>query len=271
MKHNTANQYTATILTIAGSDPFGGAGIQADCKTIHALGGYALSVATALTSQNSLGVESVYTPPVEVFKSQLNCLLDDIKIDALKIGMLSSLENVQTVIELIQQYSLKNIVLDPVLISTSGHRLLNPDAIALLTEKLFPLTTLITPNIPEALLLTKQEKLDQLTEKNLLKLAPNILLKGGHNTNSKQATDTLYQNNRAVKTFQANWVKTNHTHGTGCVLSSAIATQLALGNPLNQAIQQAKEYLSQQLNQSNQLKLSYHNQSNQRREPIKQP
>ncbi len=261
-------QKTPVILTIAGSDPYGGAGIQVDIKTIHALNGYALSVPTALTSQNSQGVASSFTPCAKVFKSQLTTLLTDIKIDAIKIGMLPSVAVVQELIKILKKHQFKIIVYDPVIISSSGYKLIDNDAIELIKQQLLPLISLLTPNIPEANLLTNKKDNDDIAHTFYSMGLKNILIKGGHNKDCDYAIDYLYQQNLPVESFKQAWIKTSHTHGTGCVLSSAITTLLSQQVNLVNAIDEAKMFLTDKLNQSNDLKIHYKNQLTARKEPI---
>jgi hydroxymethylpyrimidine kinase/phosphomethylpyrimidine kinase/thiamine-phosphate diphosphorylase len=258
----------ATVLTIAGSDPYGGAGIQVDIKTIHALGGYALSVPTALTVQNSHTVSSSYPPPAEVFKLQLNSLEEDINIDAIKIGMLPTLEVVQELISFLQVNSFNYIVYDPVIVSTSGYKLVSNEAIDLIKNKLLPLISLLTPNLSEAKLLTAEDDDLKVAQKFYEMGLKNVLIKGGHAQNCEQAIDYLYQQNKEPIGFKAGWVKTNHTHGTGCVLSSAIATLLAQGQTLERAVAGAKEFLTNRLEKSEHLKIIYKDSKKTRKEAI---
>ena len=181
-----SREYTPTVLTIAGSDPYGGAGIQIDCKTIHALGGYAFSVPTALTAQSSQGVSAVESTSPEIFRMQLETLLDDVKVDAVKIGMLANAEIISIVAKVIDKYDLKNIVLDTVLVSSSGKMLLEPSAIDLMVKELFPRVDLITPNLPEinTLLdtsyLGKKDEITDIANAFFERGVNAVLIKGGH-------------------------------------------------------------------------------------------
>lgn len=264
---------TATVLTIAGSDPYGGAGIQVDAKTIHTLGGYAMSVPTALTAQNSQGVFDVYPVSVEALQKQLEVLLDDIQVDAVKIGMLANAEVVHCVSETINRYSLKNIVLDTVLVSSSGRDLLAPDALEVLKAELLPLADVITPNLPELnrLLDASYQGLEQEMPSigdQLWQLGvKSAVIKGGHSAGDC-CIDYLLQPGVEVEDFYAERVQTTHTHGTGCVFSSAIATSLAKGKTLSEGVQRAKAFLTVKLKASDSLKLSYYQISENRREPI---
>lgn len=235
-----------TALTIAGSDSCGGAGIQADIKTMTANGVYAMSAITALTAQNTTGVSDIYEVSPEFLEAQMEAIFEDITPDAIKIGMVSSGELIKTIAENLKKYNGKNIVLDPVMVATSGAKLISDDAIATLKECLIPLATVITPNIPEA------EVLSEMTisnEEDMIKAAAFIsdkyncavLCKGGHSIND--ANDLLYSNGE-YKWFYGKRINNPNTHGTGCTLSSAIASNLAKGRDLNESVEKAKAYIS---------------------------
>lgn len=235
-----------TALTIAGSDSCGGAGIQADIKTMTANGVYAMSAITALTAQNTTGVSDIYEVSPEFLEAQLTAIFEDIKPDAIKIGMVSSSELIKTIAANLKKYNGKNIVLDPVMVATSGAKLISDDAIATLKEELIPLATVITPNIPEA------EVLSEMTisnEEDMIKAAAYIsekyncavLCKGGHSIND--ANDLLYSNG-TYHWFYGKRIDNPNTHGTGCTLSSAIASNLAKGRDLNESVEKAKAYIS---------------------------
>ena len=235
-----------TALTIAGSDSCGGAGIQADIKTMTANGVYAMSAITALTAQNTTGVSDIYEVSPEFLEAQLTAIFEDIKPDAIKIGMVSSIELIKTIAVYLKKYNGKNIVLDPVMVATSGAKLISDDAIATLKEELIPLATVITPNIPEA------EVLSEMTisnEEDMIKAAAYIsekyncavLCKGGHSIND--ANDLLYSNG-TYHWFYGKRIDNPNTHGTGCTLSSAIASNLAKGRDLNESVEKAKAYIS---------------------------
>ena len=269
-----STNYTPTVLTIAGSDPYGGAGIQVDTKVIHALDGYAFSVITALTSQNSTGVKEVFPTPAMHFKMQLETLLKDIKIDAVKIGMLANAEMISIVAEAIDYYKLKNIVLDTVLVSSSGKRLLEPSAITLMVEELFPRVDLITPNIPEvnALLDTqysgKSNEIQEMAQGLFDLGAKAVLIKGGHSKDNENATDHLVEDRCTPIIFTTMRLHTRHTHGTGCVLSSAIATSLAKNEGLDKSVQIAKDFLYQKLHTSGSIMFKYYHENSDRKEPL---
>jgi hydroxymethylpyrimidine/phosphomethylpyrimidine kinase len=267
-----SNRPTPTVLTIAGFDPYGGAGVGLDSKVIHALGGYALSTITALTVQNSLGVLEVSPTAIPLFKRTLFSLLDDMKVDAVKIGMLANREMIEVVVEAIEKYHLEKIVLDTVLVSSSGKRLLEESAIETMVEKLFPLVELITPNIPEAQTLTHSLDVSDVTSlaSSCMTLGTKgVLVKGGHSQDSCLAEDYFYSKEGEAFFVTSPRVQTTHTHGTGCFLSSAIATELAKSTPLPLAIERAKAFLYAQMKEATErLNLHYTNPSPQRREPL---
>ena len=235
-----------TALTIAGSDSSGGAGIQADIKTMTMNGVYAMSAITALTAQNTVGVRSIMESTPEFLKDQIDAVFEDIYPNAVKIGMVSSAELIEVIAERLNCYGAKNIVVDPVMVATSGSELMKSSAISALTEKLLPIATLVTPNIPEAEVLSGRTI---ATKEDMLSVAKYIgdsygcavLLKGGHNIND--ANDLLYANGE-YKWFCGKRIDNPNTHGTGCTLSSAIASNLAKGYDLDTSIQRAKDYIS---------------------------
>lgn len=234
------------ILTIAGSDCSGGAGIQADIKTITAHKMYAMSAITALTAQNTTGVYGVLEATPEFIGQQLDCIFTDIPPDAVKIGMLSNGRIIEIVAEKLKEYGAKNIVLDPVMIATSGSKLLSDLAIDSLKTKLLPIADIITPNIAEAESLsgiTIETTVQMLEAAELLaKMLPGyILIKGGHLPDS--ADDLLYANGRATW-FRSAKISNPNTHGTGCTLSSAIACNLAQGDNMHDSVQSAKAYIT---------------------------
>jgi hydroxymethylpyrimidine/phosphomethylpyrimidine kinase len=240
-----------SVLTIAGSDSGGGAGIQADIKSISANGAYAATVITASTAQNTMGVTDIHGLPLSHIKAQLEAVLSDIEFGAIKIGMLYSAEVIELVRTMLKSYDAKNIVLDPVMVSTSGRRLLSSDAIESL-KAFLPHTSLITPNIPEAQLLLG-ERIDLANMESSVKaiakkFSVSVLLKGGHLENSERMTDMLYlKAQKRVVVIHNPVVSTKNTHGTGCSLSSAIATHLALGHELEEAVVKSCRYLNQAL------------------------
>jgi len=236
------------VLTIAGSDSGGGAGIQADIKAISACGCYAASAITAITVQNTLGVQAVEPVSVPVIEGQIRAVLDDIGADAIKIGMLHSSEVVLAVARLLKEYAIRNVVLDPVMVSTSGHRLIEESAIDALKNDLIPFARVITPNLPEAEILLgqpigNQAEMAQAAQTLGQQLQVSVLLKAGHLKES-QLEDVLYEHstNRCYR-YSSPRIYTNNTHGTGCTLSSALASFLAKGYALNKAVEQAILYM----------------------------
>lgn len=253
----THHRRIPNVLTIAGSDPSGGAGIQADLKTFSALGTYATSVITALTAQNTQGVRGVHPAPVEFIRLQLETLLDDVEIDAVKIGMVASREVAETIRDTLQARRPRWIVLDPVMVAKSGDVLVDAAGIAAVRDVLVPLADLITPNLPEAAVLLDLPP--PTTRAAMLAMAPqlaalgagSVLLKGGHLL-TESCPDLL------IKGAETHWLEgtriaTSNLHGTGCTLSSAIAAQLAQANPLPEAIVAAKRWLEVALSESRRL------------------
>ena len=240
------------VLTIAGSDSGGGAGIQADIKTMTVHQVYGASVITAVTAQNTLGVQDVKTLSARAVSSQLESVLNDIEFSALKTGMLANSEIIEEVALKIKKYSLSNLVVDPVMVATSGDLLLKKAAVKTYKEKLFPLAEIITPNLHEAKVLAgleaeKSIDLEQLAAE-LIKFGSNyVLIKGGHssqNNQSRKAVDLLYDGSY-FREFEAEYIETNNTHGTGCTLSAAIASNLAKGMEMGKAVAEAKDYLTE--------------------------
>ena len=261
-----------TVLTIAGSDSSGGAGIQADIKTMTMNGVYAMSAVTALTAQNTMGVTGISEVTPEFLRLQLDAVFDDIFPDAVKTGMVASTELIETIVDVLKKRGARNIVVDPVMVATSGAKLLRDDAIETLTSKLVPLATLITPNIPEAEILagkalseasvrgaeTKEASYDpgksleiiRITNPSEMEKAAEIiakkygcavLLKGGHSISD--ANDLLYKDGR-ITWFEGKRIDNPNTHGTGCTLSSAIASNLAKGYDVVESVKRAKKYIS---------------------------
>ena len=237
------------VLTIAGSDSGGGAGIQADIKSISANGCFAMSAITAITAQNTLGVNAVEGLSVGIIEGQIDAVLSDIGADSVKIGMLHSKGVVHCVARMLRKYGIKNIVLDPVMVSTSGHRLIEESAIEVLESELIPMARIVTPNIPEAEILlgetiSKQDELPEAARRLAERLGVSVLLKAGHLVND-ELIDILY-NNETGETIElsAPRVDTPNTHGTGCTLSSAIAAQLAKGLSVTEAVRAAKAYIN---------------------------
>ena len=235
-----------TALTIAGSDCSGGAGIQADLKTMTMNGVYAMSAITALTAQNTTGVRAIQKTTPEFLKQQIDAVFEDIYPDAVKIGMVASSELIRVIADRLRYFDAKNIVVDPVMVATSGSALMKNDAVQTLIEELLPISTLVTPNIPEAQVLsgmtieTKEDMMDAAKQ-----IGDNyhcaVLLKGGHSIND--ANDLLYANGELMW-FEGKRIDNPNTHGTGCTLSSAIASNLAKGFTLIESVQKAKDYIS---------------------------
>ncbi len=235
-----------TALSIAGSDCSGGAGIQADLKTMTMNGVYAMSAITAMTAQNTTGVFAIQESTPEFLKQQIDAVFEDIRPDAVKIGMMASAELIAVIANRLQHHQAENIVVDPVMVATSGSALMNPDALQTLMDDLLPLAVLVTPNIPEAQVLsgmTISSKDDMITAAKQIGDTCHcaVLLKGGHSIND--ANDLLYVNGETIW-FEGKRINNPNTHGTGCTLSSAIAANLAKGFTLAESVQRAKAYIS---------------------------
>ena len=242
-------KHYARVLTIAGSDSGGGAGIQADLKTFAALGCYGMTAITALTAQNTKGVQGIQGIPAEFLKAQIQSVMDDIGADAIKIGMLHAPEIVDVVAWAIDHYQLKNVVLDPVMVATSGDRLIASETVQVLVRELFPRATLITPNLDEAVLLLGREISDasvlETAGRDLLAMgARAVLLKGGHMPGD-DVMDLLVQPNTPSERLSSRRIHSKNVHGTGCTLSSAIAAYLALGMGLSEAVHCARQFIVQ--------------------------
>ena len=237
------------VLTIAGSDSGGGAGIQADLKTIAANGCYGMTVITALTAQNTHGVNAIHAVPLEFVRAQLDAVLTDIGCDAVKIGMLFSPELIRTVAESLQRYGVRRIVLDPVMVAQSGDKLLQTEAIDALKEYLIPLADIVTPNLPEvSVLLGREISQPEAMGAAAVELAGlgcrSVLIKGGH-LETEDCDDCLYlREEKRMITFSGRRIATRNNHGTGCTLSSAIASFLAGGLEIEQAVREAKDYIA---------------------------
>jgi hydroxymethylpyrimidine/phosphomethylpyrimidine kinase len=245
----TEPQRYTRVLSIAGSDSGGGAGIQADLKTFAALGCYGMTAITALTAQNTLGVSAIHGVPPEMLKAQLCAVFDDIGVDAVKIGMLHAPDIVRTVAWALKHYAVKQVVLDPVMVATSGDTLITPTTVQVLVDELFPLATVITPNLDEAALLLSRTiasagELETAARDLLAMGAPAVLLKGGHLPGAEVA-DLLVTGAGPAQRLASLRIGSRNTHGTGCTLSSAIAAYLALGEPLERAVALARSYILQ--------------------------
>lgn len=244
---NKKKQYKR-VLTIAGSDSGGGAGIQADIKAISAMGCFATSAITAVTVQNTLGVEAVHPIPIEILRGQIDAVLSDIGTDAVKIGMLHSSEVVEVVAEALVRHKVTNVVLDPVMVSTSGHRLIEESAIETLKRVLLPRARVVTPNLPEAEILsgveiTSAEQFPEVARLLSQGGTVSVLLKAGHLTDAT-VVDIFYNaEDDTIVELPSQRISTPNTHGTGCTLSSAFAAALAQGLPLTEAARAAKDYI----------------------------
>lgn len=256
----TASQSTPIVLTIAGSDSGGGAGIQADIKAISATGSYACSVITALTAQNTLGVSGIFPITAEFVSQQLDSVFTDLDIVAVKVGMLADSAVIETVAKKLAQYQPRYLVVDPVMVATSGDLLLRESAIDTLKSKLLPLADIITPNLPEAAALVgssvprNEMEMHALVEKLRVLNTSSVLLKGGHLEHESTSRDLFIQNDN-ITTFTAQRINTKNTHGTGCTLSSAISSFLAQGQPMNQAVKLAKNYITDAIAHADQLSI----------------
>lgn len=244
------------VLTIAGSDSSGGAGIQADIKAISALGSYAASVITSVTAQNTLGVQGIHPIPTDMVRQQIESVMDDLHPEAIKIGMVCDKAIALTIAACIRKYQPRWVVYDPVMVSTSGHKLMTDDTIEVIKQALIPLATLITPNLHEARILTVSTKICEdnniIREDEIKKRADvlgemyrrSFLVKGGH-SDGKEMCDVLYDAEEdSCSVFRAPKIESKNLHGTGCTLSSAIATFLSQGHPLKEAIALAKNYVT---------------------------
>jgi hydroxymethylpyrimidine/phosphomethylpyrimidine kinase len=253
---------TPNVLTIAGSDSGGGAGIQADLKTFSALGAYGASVITALTAQNTRAVSAIHDVPPEFVSAQMDAVFDDIDFAAVKIGMLSRPAIIDAVADGLRRHRARNVVLDPVMVAKSGDRLLRADAVSALRQLLLPLATVITPNLPEAAVLLDLEEADDEAgmidaAARLRALGPQaVLLKGGHLVKGAESVDVLDDGGEPL-TLAAPRITTANTHGTGCTLSSAIAALLARGLPLRAAVREAKVYVTAAIRAADRLNVGH--------------
>lgn len=252
-----------SVLTIAGFDGSGGAGIQADIKTASALGCFSTSVLTALPVQNTQGVRKIYPIPVEAVADQIEAILDDIFPDAIKIGMVHTPQLVETIVSTLSKYKKIPLVFDPVMVATIGHRLIEEDTIASITEKLFPIADVITPNMDEAAILSqmKVETPEDLytAGKEIKKLGcRSILLKGGHQETST-ITSLFYDEHEKYHVFESKKFKTNNTHGSGCTLSSAIAAYLAQGKSLYDSVSLGQDYVYQAIDNGKDVQTGHGN------------
>ena len=255
---NTATTQTPIVLTIAGSDSGGGAGIQADIKAISATGGYACSVITAITAQNTQTVSAIFPIPLEHVEKQLDAVFSDLNVIAVKIGMLADSNIIRTVVNKLKQYQPPFLVVDPVMVTTSGDLLLEQSAIETLKTELLPMANLITPNLPEGAALigsdipTNETEMASMIDGLREIGAKAVLLKGGYLHQDENSNDLLILDDD-VKQLTAKRIITNNTHGTGCTLSSAIASYLAQGHELSNAVQLGKDYITEALKHADQL------------------
>lgn len=248
------------VLTIAGSDSGGGAGIQADIKTISAMGCYAASAITAVTVQNTIGVQAVYPIPLDILSGQIDAVLSDIGADAVKIGMLHSSEVVELVADKIEQYGIRNVVLDPVMVSTSGHRLIEESAVKTLKSRLMPLARVITPNVPETEMLiessiSSEEDFPDAAMKLSNGSKVSVLLKAGHLTGDSLVDYFYNAEDGTITLLPSKRINTSNTHGTGCTLSSAFAAAIARGEDLTSAARSAKGYIEKAIISGAQYKI----------------
>ena len=243
------------VLSIAGSDPSGGAGIQADLKTFAALDVYGMAVITALTAQNTQEVRGFIALPPAFVKDQIDAVFDDIEVSAVKIGMLANEEIIEVVADALERHKPSYIVLDPVMVATSGDSLISAEALAAMKARLIPLCDVLTPNIPEAEKLSRKAVMDmEVAAAGLLDLGSRaVLLKGGH-LKGAVAMDVLAHNG-GVKVFEAPRLESKNTHGTGCTLSSAVAAYLARGYSLDESVESAKNYISSAINHADELRV----------------
>ena len=250
------------ILTIAGSDCSGGAGIQADIKTISALGCYAASVITAVTVQNTWGVKDIHAIPPDIVRGQIEAVMDDLHPDAIKIGMVNNRTVVTELVKCLQKYRPACVIYDPVMVSTSGRRLMDDSVIEQIKHELFPLVHLITPNLDEVATLTghKPATLEQMKEaaRELSeKYHPAVLVKGGH-LNGDEMYDVLHEGS-STYIYKEPKIESSNLHGTGCTLSSSIATYMAKGCGLNEAVEKSKYFVSQSIEAARELEIGHEN------------
>ena len=250
------------VLTIAGSDSSGGAGIQADIKAISSLGSYAASVITSVTAQNTLGVQGIHPIPTDMVRQQIESVMEDLHPDAIKIGMVCDKDIALTIAQCIRKYQPRWVVYDPVMVSTSGHKLMTDDTIEVIKQELMPLASLITPNLHEAQILLG-EKINRLheMEKGAHVLGKtygcSVLIKGGHLEEGGMC-DVLYDaNEKSLFRYNAIKIESHNLHGTGCTLSSAIATKLSQGHPMKEAIAIAKDYVTKAIDAAKEMKIGH--------------
>ena len=246
-----------TTLTIAGSDCSGGAGIQADIKTMSALGCYAASVITSITVQNTCGVKAIQNVKPEIVEGQIIAVMDDIRPAAIKIGMVNDADTIDIIADTLKRYETKTLIVDPVMVASGGQRLMQEDALEIFEKRFMPMATLLTPNIPEAEILSgikinTIKDIDRSAKIILSKGCKSVLIKGGHLDGQK--TDRLYTPHASIEIYFRN-IQTHNTHGTGCTLSSAITAYLARGEKMQTAITKAKEYITKALEYGAEVKI----------------
>ena len=252
---------TPNLLTIAGTDPTGGAGIQADLKAFSALGAYGMSVITALVAQNTRGVDFVHTVPADFVAAQIDSVFSDVRVDALKIGMVHTADVAAIVVDRLQRYEATNIVLDPVMVAKSGDRLLDDSAIETVRDQLLPIARVVTPNLPEAGVLLGRDTpmaFDAMYDavRALHDLGPShVLLKGGH-LEGTTSSDLLFDGKDVIE-LKANRIATKNTHGTGCTLSAAIAALLPRHSSVQDAVEEAKRYITDAIRESGELDVGH--------------
>lgn len=251
------------ILSIAGSDCSGGAGIQADIKTISALGGYAASAITAVTVQNTLGVRAVHALPPEIVCGQIEAVMEDLQPVSIKIGMVNDIQTVRVISDCLRKYSPEYVVYDPVMVSSSGRKLMSDEAINEIKKELLPFVTIITPNLDEAFVLTGKrirtvQDMQYTAQKLTEEYQTNILIKGGHLEGDKMY-DLLHTSDYTYHIYEEQKIESNNLHGTGCTLSSAIATLLPKGYPMSEAIRIAKRYITQAIIEGKDLHVGHGN------------
>jgi hydroxymethylpyrimidine/phosphomethylpyrimidine kinase len=250
-----------TVLTIAGSDSGGGAGIQADLKTIAAIGAYGASAITALTAQNTQGVSAIHSVPAAFLRQQLEAVFEDITVDAVKIGMINTIEVAAIIAEILDRFKPPFVVFDPVMVSTSGAKLIQDETVAFLWNSLFPRAHLITPNLDEGEILIgrkidSKEGMKDAAEEMINRGCNAVLLKGGHLIAPK-LFDIFSQKGQTSLILESDYIESNNVHGTGCTLSSAVATYVALGNSLPESILFAKEYVSEAIQAGKNVKTGH--------------
>ncbi len=250
-----------TVLTIAGSDSSGGAGIQADLKTFAAFGVYGTTVITAVTAQNTQSVEGIFELPADIVTKQINAVMNDIRPTVWKTGMLVNQEIIEQLIQKIKQYEIKFLIVDPVMVSKSGHNLLSVEARRIMIKKLIPLSFIITPNYDEVEVMTGIRIIDNADVQRAARIiykmgAKHVVIKGGHSENNLYTIDTLY-NGKIFREFMSKRIKTKNTHGAGCTFAAAVAAGIAKGTPIFTAVKNAKKYIYQAIKTASTLHIGH--------------